>query len=130
MLFLLFSGCIQYCHQPLHVYCILHFWTCFKLLSNLCSLLFLLASIKFFTSLHNILSLSSENKTEKMRCLYMPSCCFDILFSITNILHYKEAQVSHLLPILLILSHSLLLFALYLSFIFFIFLENENMIRC
>ena len=98
------------------------FWTCFKILSNLCSLLILPLLPFIFISLHNILSLSSGKKPDKMTCVSMPSRWFDILFSIANILHYKEAQVSHLLPILTVLlapSHFLIFFALFLSFLLF-----------
>lgn len=63
-----------------------------------------------------------EKKPDKMRCLSMPSHWFDIIFSITNIFRYKEAQVSHLLLILTLLlvpSHFHTFLALFKSFLLF-----------
>lgn len=103
------------------------FWTCFKILSNLCFLLFLpLLPLIFFY--HCIISCRFllGKKADKMRCLSVPSCWFDILSPsqrsfITNI--------SHLLPhppVLLVASHFLTCLALFLSFLS---LDNKNMIN-
>lgn len=120
-------------HVTLHV-----FWTYFKLLSGLCSLLVLplLPFSLFYIPIYIYYKwchffLGKKKKITWGVYVYLPSCWFDILFSIKNILHYKEAQVSHLLPILTSACpiHIYIYFLhFHLSFSF-ISLDNKNMIR-
>lgn len=60
-----------------------NFWTCFKILSNLCFLLILPLLPFIFISLHHILSLSSGKKPDKMRCLCLP-------VGLTFFIHHKN----------------------------------------